>query len=297
MTTPVQPEWKAEDNRKRGLIAAALTVGTITLGGTAAFLVLMERHEQRQDAPVAELAAPDTDAEAVLAELQPEESVAVQDAMSTAAAAQEKVATLEAELGEAKARIAAFEEAEAKGAERSASARKRGQEMEAEFSRLRVALADAEAERDNLRTELASSLKLLDEQIAQTARVRQERDVWKQASTDNLWAAFVENTKVKLCDRGSRKSMSKCHEAIAVHMDAEARQRFDHCVAARQSVPALVEIDRRSTPPAFSERLPEGVRQIGKDWHLVYCDPNLPEAVAQGENELPQPTVMSLARK
>lgn len=294
MSTHHDPEWLNEVPQKTPIGLVALLTGlAVTLGGGALFLATTWKAEAPEE-PVATVAAPAEDSSADLAEAAPPPP----DPMQVATEAQERVTRLQAELDEATARIEAFEADEAKDAERSAAARQRWREMEAEVARLQVALADATAERDALRTELASTLKQLDEQIALTARVEKEREVWKKASTDNLWAAFVQSTKVKLCDRGTRKSMSRCQETVAAAFGADARQRFDHCVAARQSVPALVEVDRRSDPPAFSEPFPEGARQIDKEWHVVYCDPTLPEAnIASSANELPEPTVMVVATR
>lgn len=178
-------------------------------------------------------------------------------------------------------------------ADRSAAntrASARWQAMEQELELLQVQLAEAEAARDQAKeqltmalaeldakkAELTQTLAELDEQIQETRKAQRQAKVFKQASGRNLWAAFGENAKVRVCDRGTRRGLDRCHEAVDQALDEELAVAFSSCVDDRHAMPVLMEGSRGEALPAHAVPLPDD--RFTRGWYVSLCDPTLPEA-------------------
>ena len=183
----------------------------------------------------------------------------------------ERVQTLQEELAFKEAELAKFKSAKAKGAA------KRNQ-LQEEIAFLRIQLASAEEERDTLRKELKQTIKELDFQVVQTKKFKRKAKRYKMESTTNLWSAFLANSKVKICDRGSRKRHEKCHEAVTEALSSQMRGRFTVCVDTYQSVPVLKQTVKDEPLPRYAVRLNEENKFTKKGWYILFCDPTLPEA-------------------
>ena len=188
-----------------------------------------------------------------------------------ATAALERVQTLQAELAFKEAELGKIKSAKAKGAA------KRSQ-LEEEIAFLRIQLAAAEEERDTLRKELKQTLKELDFQVVQTKKFKRKAKQYKMESTTNLWGAFLANSKIKVCDRGSRKRHEKCHEAVENALNSQMRGRFTVCVDTYQSVPVLKQNVKDDPLPRYAVRLNQENKFTKKGWYILFCDPTLPEA-------------------
>ena len=205
------------------------------------------------------------------------------DPAAAALAAQAQVEQLELQLEEALFRARAAED----GADANP-------ELAAEVARLDRALRKAKGERNAAREDLAQALANLDAQIGLTVEAERQRDTWRSASTDNLWAAFVQSAKVDLCDRGTRKAMARCQESVATALGGESRTQFDLCVTRQQTVPVLTQIKDGDGVPANSKPFPDGSRLGRKDWYVQYCDPTLPEAMLADASPI-DPAIMVVA--
>lgn len=256
------------------LLSLAVIFGSFVSG--AAYLA------GRQHAPaVATVSLAETkevDAAAV-AEVEATEAEEDRD-LATLQAQQAKIEALQSDLEAREAEVAALKAQDIQDESRRAAARERWKAMEAEIEQLRGALAAAEAERDALRGELKQALADLDTQIAENQRVRQRARVYKKANTQNLWSAFVNNAKVEICDKGTRRAHDRCHSAVDSFFDGDAYTRFAACVNTQQAVPVLQQADRDAKVPTHSAALPDDNRFTRKGWYVLYCDPELPEAVA-----------------
>ena len=188
-----------------------------------------------------------------------------------ARAAIERVQTLQEELAFREAELSKIKTAKAAGAAK----RNRLQE---EIAFLRIQLASAEEERDTLRKELKQTIKELDFQVVQTKKFKRKAKRYKMESTTNLWSAFLANSKVKICDRGSRKRHEKCHDAVAEALSSQMRGRFTVCVDTYQSVPVLKQTVKDEPLPRYAVRLNEENKFTKKGWYILFCDPTLPEA-------------------
>lgn len=291
MTEPTfDTQWQPEPRDPRWSTAAAIAaLFAIVAGGVGVVaFTLLDREEE---APLATASAPIPPSDTAAAIPAPP------DPAVAALEAQEEVEKLQQELTQAQEQILAFQEDEAQDQVQAEAGRARRAELNAEIDRLKGALAQAEAERDSLRAELASTLARLDEQIALTARVEEEREIWHAASDQNLWAAFVQSAKVELCDKGTRKAHGRCHETIGMVLTAEARADFDHCVRSKGAVPGLIQVADGAEAPAFSKPFPEGTRLGRKDWYIQYCDPTLPEATMAQDGGMIDPTILVVASR
>jgi len=183
----------------------------------------------------------------------------------------ERVQTLQEELAFKEAELQKFRKAKEQGAARS-------NQLKEEIAFLRVQLASAEEERDTLRKELKQTIKELDFQVVQTKKFKRKAKRYKMESTTNLWSAFLANSKVKICDRGSRKRHEKCHESVEQALSSQMRGRFTVCVDTYQSVPVLKQSLRDEPLPRYAARLNEDNKFTKKGWYILFCDPTLPEA-------------------
>lgn len=201
-----------------------------------------------------------------------------QDEKEKVVSAQEKVVKLQTELDAREKELSDLKAKAAGDEAKKKAAAKRWKEMEDEVARLRVELAAAEQERDQLRTELKQTLRDLDRQISETKKYRAKAEHFQAESTKNLWAAFTNNAKVEICDRGTRKRHEKCHEAVDIAFNQQMRDRFTTCVDTYQAVPVLKKAEKGETLPQFAESLPDDNKFTKKGWYVIFCDPTLPEA-------------------
>ena len=188
-----------------------------------------------------------------------------------AAVAIDRVNALQAELAAKEAELAKLKGDKANGS----VARGR---LSEEISFLQVQLASAEEERDSLRKELKQAVKELDFQVNQSRKFKRKAKRYKMESTTNLWSAFLANAKVKICNRGTKKRHIKCNAAVEEALNTQMRARFTVCVDTYQSVPVLKKAGKGDTLPRYSAKLSQDNKFTKKGWHILFCDPTLPEA-------------------
>ena len=203
---------------------------------------------------------------------------------------QEKVVSLQTLLQEKEEELTRLRESEEKNKSDQAKARKQSRAkwkaLEAEIATLRVQLASAEQEREELRQELKDTIVKLDKQIKETKKFKSKAKKYRRESTQNLWTAFVNEAKVRGCNRGSKRRHDKCWEAFEQGLNGIMRERFTTCVNTYQAVPILRQIENNNEGlPGFAEWLPQDNR-FTKGWHVIFCDPSLPE---RGDPDLDGP--------
>lgn len=191
--------------------------------------------------------------------------------------AHERVKTLQAELDAREAELTDLKKAAAGDEKRRKAAAKKWRQMEDEIASLRVQLASAEQERDELRVELKATLKDLDKQIKETQKFKKKAKMYQEKSTANLWSAFLNDGKVQICDRGTRKRHAKCHDSVESAFDSRLKAKFTTCVDTYQAVPVLKQAEKGAGLPRFAEALPDDNKFTKKGWYIIFCDPTLPE--------------------
>tara|TARA_B110000495_G_scaffold184611_1_gene181793 strand:- start:934 stop:1905 length:972 start_codon:yes stop_codon:yes gene_type:complete len=188
-----------------------------------------------------------------------------------AAEAIERVSALQVELDAKIAELAKLKGDKAKGSQAQGR-------LSEEISFLQVQLASAEEERNTLRKELKQAVKELDFQVNQSKKFKRKAKRYKMESTTNLWSAFLANAKIKICNRGTKKRHAKCHAAVDEALSIQMRSRFTVCVDTFQSVPVLKQAGKSDTLPRYSAKLSQDNKFTKKGWHVLFCDPTLPEA-------------------
>jgi len=197
--------------------------------------------------------------------------------------AQQKVLDLQSQLDAKEKELTDMKAQDEKDEARKAAAAKKWKAMEQEIADLEVRLAQAESERDQLRTELQDTLVKLDHEIAEKEKAVKLAKKYKRESVDNLWTAFTANAKVEICDKGTRKRHENCHEAVDSAI-ASQQTRFTECVEKYDTIPVLKQGDAKSEIPAFADWVNPDSKYVNtgvfnkQSWYVIYCDPTLPEA-------------------
>ena len=200
---------------------------------------------------------------------------------SKALALQDEVGTLQGELAR-KELVLKELEAEARNDETRARATKAQQdELKKDIASLRGKLTQTEAMRDEARAELVKTLKVLDKQIAETAKVQAEADTQRARANQGEWSAFVAQAKVEVCDKGTRKRHERCHATVEGALGPKLGERFQACVDSGQAQPELRALDKAGTLPQHGVKLKMDDRAVRGDWAVVFCDPRLPENTDQ----------------
>ncbi|TVQ86192.1 MAG: hypothetical protein EA397_20385 [Deltaproteobacteria bacterium] len=202
----------------------------------------------------------------------------VSETVAVLTEAQAKVVDLE---GKVLAKEAEIEEMERVMTQRAAAGRRMSAELEAakaELVSLREQLEVAVAEKETALKELERTTKVLketEEELVQTQGklTQAERDV-----LNNRWKAFRQDAQLEICERGGRRKMGRCREAVEGALDREVEAKFRHCLKSGQAVPGLREADRNlESLPSHSQWLNQDERLV-RGWFVVLCDPTLPEA-------------------
>ncbi len=184
--------------------------------------------------------------------------------------AQTKVATLERTAAEQEGKVREMEEKMARNAEAGKAQREELARLKAELAETKEKLAQAEAEKQVLLTDLRQTKEEL-------ATRTEERDVAREDALANRWQAFMNDSQLEICEKGNRKKMGNCREAVAASLGTDARRdRFAHCIRSAQAQPTVRELDNGQQLPEFSEMMDEEVKQV-KGWYIAFCDPTLPE--------------------
>ncbi len=269
-----------DDNRKLVMVLVALTLLTLGMGigyivnamtNDSVKVVLSEPtiiKQELSDEELTELCADET-----------------RDERTALTGAQARVDTLQEQLSQRETEIETMLGQMKKDKARSAQATAKYREMEQKLADQEMAIEDltmrlamAEAERDEALVELKETVEALNDQIMETETARKVARKYKRQSVRNLWAAFVAEGKVAICDRGSRKRHAKCHAAVDEALGSSVKDRFTHCVNSNQATPALVKGERKTEMPRFAVQLSEDNRFTNKGWYILFCDPSLPEA-------------------
>ncbi|MCB9688427.1 MAG: hypothetical protein H6738_20805 [Alphaproteobacteria bacterium] len=199
--------------------------------------------------------------------------------------AQTKVAQLERTAAEKEGQVRELEERIARGAEAGKAQRAELERLKAELATTKEALAQAEVEKQRLLTDL--------KQTQQDLAVRtNERDVAREDALANRWQAFLNDAQLEICEKGNRKKMGNCREAVLASLSSDARQgKFSHCIRSGQAQPVVHERQGNADLPDFSEMLNEDEKLV-KGWYVEFCDPTLPERddAPLSEGHLPKAT-------
>lgn len=257
------PENELAGNR----LQSALRVATLTLiAGSAIAVTAVFFAVSRGDST--EDGAPPRSPEplAALADVEtPEPAAQMLDAQERVRTLEEQLATAEAQLVEVAA--AAGVKPEELGAV----------DLAVEVSSLRANLIAARQVRDRLRTDLTAALAAVDDQVLQTDRAKSVATSWKKANSRSQWHAFAAESKVALCDHGTRKKVDQCQAQVDAYFTEARFARYAECVEGGHATPVLLGTEKGAGVPAMAEPLTGKQLPRNYAWYVLYCDPVLPE--------------------
>jgi len=202
----------------------------------------------------------------------------VTDTLSELTEAQAKVVTLESEVATKEARVQELEEAMKRGAVAGKKLREELAAAKVELESLREQLAVAIEEKEQALEELERTVEKLRETEEELDETKQRLTLAEEDVLTKRWTAFVQSAQLEVCEKGRRRKMGRCREAVTAALGPEVQAKYRHCVKSGQAVPGLFEADRNMERlPDYSQYLNQDER-IVRDWYVTLCDPSLPEA-------------------
>lgn len=281
---PREPVGVDDSPSRTAYVVAAVVLLAGAAAGVGAWLLV--GRDEVPDGPAEAAEAQPMDQSSPMQAMPPEAVPAEEELIPTPAEqlreAQAKVENLETELTARDAELAAVKKQIADKEQQDEAARERARErqkaIQAEIATLKTALKTAEEERDGLKKELQVALAEIDRKTEENRKLRVAAVNFKHASNQNLWHAFTNNAKVRICDRGTHKRREACSEELDAWFTAEQHAAFETCVSTYQAMPMLWLAEDGQPVPSYAKRIVARDRERKDDWYVVYCDPTLPES-------------------
>jgi len=245
---------------------ASLIVGVL-VGGTFGWVV---KPDTEVEVEIPRDYTEDELAEVCLPEVQ-EKATALEEANV-------KVTSLSSQVREKETRVKELQAEMDRRAERGRELYLEFQQAKEELAQVKLELQAAEEEKEVLIEELTRTVEKLEEteeeleeQVELTGRAKEDALV-------NKYYRFVNDAQLEICEKGNRKKLGKCREAVTAELERpERRDKFAHCVRSGQATPSVHEMEKGASMPQFAEYINEDDK-IVKGWYLLLCDPTLPEA-------------------
>ena len=281
MSDEEKTETASQGSAATGIVAMILPFATaiaaLALGAVLGFVIgwVARPSEQVEVKVPRELSA---------AELAEACAPSLEDKVGELEAAQNKIVFLEKEVSDREARVKELEANPAAHAPPTGGGGGGGGRLAAELAQAKKDLEEARAELEVARQEkeqLVVELTQTKEQLARTeeALVEQKEQTTraKEDALVNKWYRFINEAQLDICEKGNRKKLGGCREAVEGSlMNNVRRDKFAHCVRSGQAVPTVRELMKGEALPDFSEMIDEEQKQT-KDWYVLFCDPTLPE--------------------
>ena len=202
----------------------------------------------------------------------------VANALTKLTDAEEKVQSLSSKVAEKEAKVAELEAEMKKRGERGKSMYRELKAARAELLTLRQELTVAVEEKERLVVELKETVERLEETEETLEVTKGKLEIAKEDALKNRWVGFVQDAMLQICEKGNRKKMGRCRETITEALTPTMRDKFRHCIKAGQSVPAVLEAEKKQKKlPLYAEWLGQD-NKVTKGWYVLFCDPTLPEA-------------------
>lgn len=202
----------------------------------------------------------------------------VANALTKLTDAEEKVQSLSSKVAAKEAKVAELEAEMKKRGERGKSMYRELKAARSELLTLRQELTVAVEEKERLVVELKETVERLEETEETLEVTKGKLEVAKEDALKNRWVGFVQDAMLQICEKGNRKKMGRCRETITAALTPTMRDKFRHCIKAGQSVPAVLEAEKKQKKlPLYAEWLGQESK-VTKGWYVLFCDPTLPEA-------------------
>ncbi|MBT3219210.1 MAG: hypothetical protein HN348_08975 [Proteobacteria bacterium] len=206
--------------------------------------------------------------------------------------AEEKVSDLKVRVAQKEAKVTELETEMARRSERGRELVLELERAKADLRETKEQLQKAQEEKNLLIETLKETVIILEETEVKLEEQIELTEYAKEDALTNKWYRFVNESQLEICERGNRKKLGKCREAVETLLEVDAiRDQFAHCVRSGQATPSVHELEKKTQLPEFSQFLNQEDR-IVREWYLLLCDPTLPER-ADGmlhEEHLPKST-------
>ncbi len=197
--------------------------------------------------------------------------------------AQNKVAFLEKEVVDRDVRVKELE-AKLKSEGSKPSSSSGGSDLARKLARARADLEEAReeltialSEKERLVAELTATKEELSETKVELVDQKKKTKRAKEDALVNKWYRFINGAQLDICEKGNRKRLGRCREAVQLALQVpDRRDKFAHCVRSGQAVPTVRELEKNEALPDFAEMVDEEQKQA-RDWYILLCDPTLPE--------------------
>lgn len=145
-----------------------------------------------------------------------------------------------------------------------------------ELDTLRAALEAAREAQHRLISELEAARTQLDSTQSELAERQVEVEHARRDALEQRWEAFSSFAQLEVCEQGNRGQVERCRELVGAALSRH-ESRFLDCVRSNQAVPELRLRKVREQLPS-SAALLGGDDPLLRDWYILFCDPDLPEA-------------------
>jgi regulator of replication initiation timing len=199
--------------------------------------------------------------------------------------AKDRVSILEDDVRTKEAKVKDLEDQMARRSVKGAELRHQLDAALAELADVKAQLIQALTEKDQLTVELKTTVAALEDQKKQTEDARAETKVAQDDALDQRWQKFLHEGELDICDRGGRKKLGGCREAVLTALGRpEVQSAFAHCIRAEQEQPSLHEAVKDESLPQFAQYVDQDAKPT-RDWYVLLCDPSLPEASRFAETQ------------
>lgn len=190
--------------------------------------------------------------------------------------AQTKVSALEIRIREKESEVRDLESQMKGAAKQGDDVASRLEEARAQLTSLETERAAAVAEKQQLLAALQQARQSLASAQMQLANSQAQLVGAREETLDSRWTSFVQDAQLRLCATGSSDRVGRCRESVAEAL-VPHKLRFKTCLRSDEAVPELRTAIATEDLPEAASWLDRTNPEI-RDWYLLFCDPELPEA-------------------
>jgi hypothetical protein len=193
-------------------------------------------------------------------------------------AAEDKVSSLKSQVSDKEEKVAELEQEMKSRAVRGRALVMELEKAKSELRDVQEQLQVAQEEKNQLIEELKETVITLEKTEVKLVKQKELTNYAKEDALANKYQRFIGESQLEVCEKGNRKKLGACREAVTALMEAPSvRDRFAHCLRSGQASPSVAEAEKRQVDlPMFSEWMNQEDK-IVKGWYINFCDPTLPE--------------------
>ena len=195
----------------------------------------------------------------------------VAEATASVEEAHNRISALEDQVKDRENKVASLEAEMARRHAGGVALQKQLDAARAELADVKQQLQVALADKDRLTGQLNETTVALDKQ-------REATHSAVQNTMEQKWSTFVAQTKLEVCEKGTRNKLSNCRTTVDSGLNQDIHQQFLHCLRAGQEAPTVREVTKeQASIPQFTAWI-DKEEKTTRDWYVQLCDPSLPEA-------------------